>query len=1005
LEPADVPGATADTKSLADTPRPRARLERGAVLGRFVVLGWLGEGGMGIVYKAYDPELERAVALKLLLTAGDPAASSAAGRRDRLFREAKALARLSHPNVLAVYDVGTFGGDVFLATEFVEGPTLAVWVKEKKRPRAEILAAVLDAGEGLAAAHRAGLVHRDFKPANVIVGADGRVRVLDFGLARSEPSEAAPGSARSGPSSSRSGPLPPRSAPLLPRSAPHPRPFPPISEGREGTTTAPASSFRTASSPPVPPEIGGKGPGEGGQTEDQTGQTRHTDDTPPPSSSTSPSGLLDQTITQLGQILGTPRFMAPEQHLGRTADARSDQFSFCVTLYDALYGELPYEGRGDDYAINVTQGRVRNAPAGSDVPRWLRLILLKGLSVVPGDRFASMDDLLAALRADPGVAQRRWLGIAGGAAVLLCAGLALRHSRPAADPPCRGAERKLAGAWDDARKQAVHAAFTASGGANAEDAYRRTRAALDDYARGWVAMHTDACEATQVRGEQSAEMLDLRVECLGERLEELRAQVDVFAHADTPIVERSVEAARALPRLQACADSAALRAPVRPPSDEPTRARVEAVRTAIAQAKAQQRAGNYASALAIATKSSDDATALGYRPVEAEALFVLGDVQDDRGDYAASEQTLRRSFAASLAGRHEALAARALTALVAEAGLRQAHFAEGHEWAKLAEAEIERSSDPFAKGELARNEGRLFFREDKFDDARAAIERCLAIWEPALGKDDDAVAGPLTDLGNVFYEQGNLDAARAEYARSLAILEKVLGPDSPSLAPNLNNLAELALDRGDDEDAEKNFERARALWERALGPEHPKVALTLYNLARTRRDRGDVAGSLDLAERALAIWQKALPPEHPDVAMGMHGLAEALRAKGDYAGALAADENGLAMRERIYGPNGSELAESLVSIGETRLAQGRSTAAAAAALARALRIMESEPENPLDLARVRFELAQALATTDGARSRALATQARDAFAKGTGPMAQTQLAAVDAWLGRAPAPH
>jgi serine/threonine protein kinase/tetratricopeptide (TPR) repeat protein len=946
---------TAETGVAGEVPRPaRPLLERGVLVGRYVILGWLGSGGMGVVYKAYDPELERAVALKLLHASGAPdalSASSASSRRDRLFREAKALARLSHPHVLAIFDVGTFEADVFLATEFVEGPTLADWLKEGPAPRtrAEIVSALIDAGEGLAAAHRAGLVHRDFKPANVIVGKDGRVRVLDFGLARAEAIDAAPP------------PTPMRSSVGDRAAAPVAHP----------SGSASVSATRTA---PLAPAGA--------------------------SSMTTPSaGLLDLTITQHGQIIGTPRFIAPEQHVGHVADARSDQFSFCVSLYDALYGEFPFEGRGEEYARNVLHGRVRNPPAGSDVPRWLRLILLRGLSEEPADRFASMDELLTALRNDPGIARRRWLAIGAGAAVVLSAGLALRLARPNAETPCRGAERKLAGVWDDARKGAMHAAFAATGEANAEDAFARTRTALDDYARGWVAMHTDACEATRVRGEQSEEMLDLRVECLRERLEDLRAQVDVFAHAEAATVEKAIPAARALPRLQACADAAALRAPIRPPADEGARTHVEAIRSALARAKAEQRAGNYNGALTIATKSADEASALAYRPVEAEALYVLGDVQDDLGDYPLSEATLRRAFAAALAGRHEAQAARALTALVAGVGLRQARFTEAHGWATFAEAEMEHLSDPFVRGELARNEGRLYVREEKYGDARQAIEKCLSIWEPTLGQDDYAVAGPRTDLGNVFFLQGDLDAAGKEYARSLAVLERTLGPDSPSLAPNLNNLGEIALDRGEYDAAAQSLERARKLWETAFGPEHPKVSLALYNLARTRLEQGDPEAALAMFERALAIWKKALPAEHPDVALGMHGVAEGLRAKRDYAGALASEEASLAMREKIYGPSGYALAESLVSIGETRLAEGLATTAEAP-LARALKILEERRTSAVELAQARFDLARAVVTSDPNRSRALASDARDLYARTPGPLAVKRGGEIEAWLAR-----
>src|SRR3569833_2273347 len=133
---------------------------------------------MGVVFLAYDPELDRKVALKLLRL-GKLGTTGMA----RLLREAQALARLSHPNVVPVYDVGTVDNQAFVAMEYVEGQTLKRWLKTPRAWR-DIVGVMRDAGRGLAAAHAAGLVHRDFKPDNVLIGADGRVRVVDFGLAR-----------------------------------------------------------------------------------------------------------------------------------------------------------------------------------------------------------------------------------------------------------------------------------------------------------------------------------------------------------------------------------------------------------------------------------------------------------------------------------------------------------------------------------------------------------------------------------------------------------------------------------------------------------------------------------------------------------------------------------------------------------------------------------------------------------------------------------------------------
>jgi tetratricopeptide (TPR) repeat protein len=175
-------------------PPDDGRLARGTPVDRYIVLDVLGAGGMGVVYSAYDPELDRKVAIKLLQASasGEPrpteplgGAAGSSPEQSRLLREAQALARLSHPNVVAVHDVGTLSGHrVFIAMELVAGGTLRAWLEAEPRTWREVVPMLRAAGAGLVAAHAAGLVHRDFKPENVIVGPDGRVRVMDFGLAR-----------------------------------------------------------------------------------------------------------------------------------------------------------------------------------------------------------------------------------------------------------------------------------------------------------------------------------------------------------------------------------------------------------------------------------------------------------------------------------------------------------------------------------------------------------------------------------------------------------------------------------------------------------------------------------------------------------------------------------------------------------------------------------------------------------------------------------------------------
>jgi serine/threonine protein kinase len=248
--------------------QPAPTLARGTAVGRYLVLDPLGAGGMGVVYAAYDPELDRKIAIKLLAPSVAHGSSSSEGQR--LQREARALARLSHPNVVAVYDVGIASAQVFVAMELVEGQTLGAWLSAEPRTWQQVVRCFVDAGRGLAAAHAVGLVHRDFKPDNVLVGRDGKVRVSDFGLARAT------------------------------------QPMP--GEG-------PSQQEGTASASSVPGHEGRSGPQDGSLT---------------------------------GARAGTPRYMAPEQWLGAATGPWTDQFSFCVALWEALYGELPFAGTTPD---------------------------------------------------------------------------------------------------------------------------------------------------------------------------------------------------------------------------------------------------------------------------------------------------------------------------------------------------------------------------------------------------------------------------------------------------------------------------------------------------------------------------------------------------------------------------------------------------------------------------------------------------------------------------------
>ncbi|HEX8536124.1 MAG TPA: serine/threonine-protein kinase, partial [Cystobacter sp.] len=425
----DVSTHVVPPPTMPSTPAPEEVLPRGATVGRYMVLEKLGAGGMGVVYAAYDPELNRRLALKLLHAGAEQVERS--GGQARLLREAQALARLSHPNVTSIYDVGTWEERVFIAMELVEGPSLRDWLKQGPRPWREVVEVFIAAGRGLAAAHAAGLVHRDFKPDNVLLGRDGRVRVLDFGLAR-QVSDAAKGE-------------------QLPR--------PPVD---------------------VPWSELGQSP-------------------------------LNTPLTRAGLVIGTLAYMAPESYEG-IFDARADQFSYCVTLYELLYGERPHgKTPGPPSAW-----RAPEPPRDARVPANVRRIVLRGLELKPEQRWPSMDALLGALGDTLPRRQRQWVAVGGLLALSLGIGLPLQL-RSTARPPCQGGARRLEGLWDGARKAALGQAFQATGKPNAEESWSRTAQVLDTYAGDWAAMHVEACEATRVRGEQSDAVLSLRMACLERR--------------------------------------------------------------------------------------------------------------------------------------------------------------------------------------------------------------------------------------------------------------------------------------------------------------------------------------------------------------------------------------------------------------------------------------------------------------------------------------------------------
>jgi tetratricopeptide (TPR) repeat protein/predicted Ser/Thr protein kinase len=779
-----VPGTT-DPAALDDFSGDA--LARGTTIGRYTILALVGRGGVGEVYAAYDPELDRKVALKLLRAGFGPDRATA---QARLLREAKAIAKLSHPNVVAVYDAGTFLDRVFIAMEFVDGPTLKDWLSASPRSRAEILDAFVPAARGLSAAHAAGLVHRDFKPQNVMIAKDGTIRVMDFGLARQ------------------------------------------------------------------------MGQGDAPRTEDQT--------------STANDRANDERfdhwavkLTQTGIVQGTPAYMAPEQFSGQATDARTDQFSFCVALYEALYGQRPFAGDTlNGLMTAVAAGTVRDAPAGAKVPAWLRRILLRGLQPSPELRFPSLETLLAALQPDQTLRRRRMTRAFGAITILCLIGVAAgtRRLSRSPQPLCLGGAQKLAGIWEpgtvaSARKDQIHRAFISTGKSYAEQAFTGAANFLDAYLGKWLEMYRDTCEATHLRGEQSVEVLDLRMRCLDQRIANVHALTNVFAIADGSTVENAITATGALPRLDHCADVALLKAVVQPPRDEATKARVELLRAERARLVALRDSGHCQDAERLVNDLLPKVRGTQYQPLLAETLMSASLLQ------ACTSPTqginwLREAFAAATESHDDETAAEAVTLLSGIVGDRAHDEVRARVWLDVARASISRVGQrPLLEAWWLVAEGNILLDEGRNSEAVAVYQKALAAKQSLLGKTHPDVLISMLNVGVALEAAGRLDEALASYISTASITQRTLGPEHPMLAWFTNNEGEVL-------NLLRRYAEARVAYQHAIdllhkaGSDAENIAAPLTGLGVAYLGEGHAGTAIAPLEEALKIRiDRQVPPE------------------------------------------------------------------------------------------------------------------------------------------------
>jgi tetratricopeptide (TPR) repeat protein/predicted Ser/Thr protein kinase len=890
-EPGTVPSGGARSRDGIEFLSP------GALLGRYVVIDRLGVGGMGVVYSAYDPELDRKIAVKVLHGRTSRKGSQGAAR---LVREAQALARLSHPNVVAVHDVGTFEDRVFVAMEFVSGHTLNEWLDRAPRTRPEVLRVMNDAGRGLAAAHAAGLIHRDFKPENVMVREDGRVLVMDFGVAR--PTDA----------------------------------------------------------PPDAVDV------------DQTTESMI-------------RAQVDRTIdlTRTGALLGTPAYMAPEQHTGKEVDARSDQFAFCVTLYEALYRERPFGGDSlMALAYQVANGQVRAPPANAKVPTRLRRVVLRGLSVKPDDRFASMEALLAQLA----IASRgRGRLVAGLGAVAVIAGVA--SAGPLVERrqtlACAAEGDRVHEIWNEAARVRVESALAGTD-LDVNDLLTRLAPWLGRYTDDLARIGRENCLDREVRSTRSQALLGAAKDCLSDRTDALAVLVDELEAGDRDLAIRSVQAAAALPPTTACERERELIARVAMPDAE-VREQVREVRRALLRAGTLASAARYPESEKIVREAAKTASALGYAPLDAEIELALAGSLEAQAKYEEAAASAEKAFTIALGEGHDEVAAKAAKALVYGYGVKLAKTDEGERWEAIARGLLHRidAEDGLLAARLDVTSGTVQFIKGEYDAAEAAFERARSTYESALGADHPDVATVYNLLGILSLVRGQYDQAIDFHHRALTIRENALGPMHPTVGGSQSNLGNVYYTQEKYEKAVEAYRVALEIAEHVYGPDHPDVGTGLNNLGNALDLMKDREGALEAYARSLAIREKAFGADHPMVAQTLHNIGIVQRVLERYDEAEKTLLRARDVKAKTVGEEHDSYGLTLLELGRLKL-KTDDPAAARDYVEKALAIAEKSQGGPYELADARFTLGRALFALDprSARARELAQQALEALPEG-----------------------
>lgn len=747
---------------------------RPSQLGRYLVLDVVGRGGMGVVYRAYDPDLDRRVAIKVLATQSEAA-------RRRLLREGKTLAKLSHPNIVTVHEVAEDRGELLVVMEFVDGGTLTQWCAEHPEPtparQREVLALAHQAIEGLCAAHRLGLVHRDIKPANLLIGSDGRLRIADFGLARGEDTR--------------------------------------------GSQTDPAVVI----------------------------------------------GVREAASTD--SVGGTPAYMPPEQFLGM-ADARSDQYSFCASLFEALYGVRPRRDHSFDETLAEAAAQASSAPRSLSVPDYVRRVLRRGLSPEPDDRYETMAKLEDALRVG---ARRRTMGWLGAAAVAIVGAVGLT-AWASSDEPCTEERERIEAVAGAEGRQQMRDAVLAVDMPFSAPLWTRLDAQLDDLVQDWSTQRIEACRLTRDPDSERAALGRRQQRCLDAALAVVD---DALSSIETLSAE---EVANLVFYMEVVSDAVACRDTQPDVFDNDDG---QAVLSALYRAKLAERRGAYAEA-------------------EEAYLDVLHRTDPDRLPRLRSEAHAGLAACAGIRSDDEAIRKHSLAALdeaqrsgdpelLALLWIGMARLVPASAGWETVELFVSRSRNIVAHEAVSqRTQARLALFEGQLREQFGHAEESAALYERVLEHpeyvNDVTLMFAHHSLSYALTMLGRLDEAVAHAERSRALAVARHGTDHDVPAGLGYQLANALHWNKQDVRAEAVLDDVLAAYRRT--PQHNvhNRVLAAFLRGSIRHDREAFAEAGADFRRGLQLLADNGESCSSLIANGHRGLARTLEAVGDAATAL-----------------------------------------------------------------------------------------------------------------------